>query len=188
MHPSDVQQYVAESVGALRCRLTNRPELNVEEVLLASPVDLHVRFVSSNVGVSQPGPLRDPATGKPYLQSSVLPDLSRRQALSLVLHFNLDDYDSQPPTADLLDAYLLDAYLRPLPPGQWPRDLFGGRGVDPHHPTYGRPFFCRAGLREYHDHFHHEDDPWDLHREGSTLHNTVIGLLGDFRDRWRLRQ
>lgn len=183
MHPSDVEQYVAESVSSLVDRLASRPDLGIKEVVLATATDLHVRFVSSNVGVSGPGPVQDPVTGKVYLQPAVLPDLSRRQQQELVLHCDLEDYDSQPPTANLLDGQ-----LRPLPPHRWPRDLFGGRGVDPHHPTYGRPFFCRPGLREYHEHFHHEDDPWDLHREGLTLHETVIGLLGDFKHRWRLRQ
>lgn len=181
MHPSDVEQYVAECVAVLRDRLADRRDLNVVDVVLASPTDLHVRFVRSNVGVSAPGPLRDPVSGRMYLQPAVLPDLSRQRQDELVLHCDVADYDSQPPTADLLDAT-----LRPLPASGWPRDLFGGRGVDPLHPTLKRPFFCRAGLREYHEHFHHEDDPWDLHREGLTLHETVIGLLGDFKDRWRL--
>jgi hypothetical protein len=183
MHPSDVEQYVAESVAVLRDRVAARRDLNVVEVALVTPTDLHVRFVRSNVGVSGPGLLRDPVSGRTYLQPTVLPDLSRRRQEELVLHCDLVDYDSQPPTADLLDAQ-----LRPLPAGRWPRDLFGGRGVDPRHPTYGRPFFCRPGLREFHEHFHHEDDPWDLYREGLALHETVIGLLGDFKERWRLSQ
>lgn len=104
MHPSDVEQYVAECVAVLRDRVAARRDLNVLEVALATPTDLHVRFIRSNVGVSAPGLVKDPVSGRAYLQPKVLPDLSRRRQEELVLHCDLVDYDTQPPTADLLDA------------------------------------------------------------------------------------
>lgn len=90
----------------------------------------------------------------------------------------LNGYDSLPPTAELL---LPDR--SPLPPSDWPKSI-GGQGIVHDSKDYGRPFFCRRGLREYHSHSQHEDDPWDAYREHLALHQIVMELLRDMRDTW----
>lgn len=105
-------------------------------------------------------------------------ELTPPRTVGRVLALNLTQYDAQPPTAELLDAA-----RRPLPPEAWPRE-FGPQGIVPEHPLFRRPFFCRRGLREYHTHFQHEDDPWDRHREGLPLHAVVVELLHDLGVRW----
>lgn len=52
------------------------------------------------------------------------------------------------------------------------------------HPMYHRPFFCRRGLREYHSHEQHEEDPWAAWRDALSLRTIVLELLGDLRVRW----
>lgn len=181
MHPRDVAEHVQASVAAVSERLACRPELGVAAVDLEDDTDLFVRFTSTvwSLGMAQARHVDD--RGRVMVTNTVGVDLSARQRVERVLHFGLDDYDSQPPTANLLDAG-----RRPLPFPSWPKEQ-GVAGVVPEHPEFRRPFFCRPGLREYHRHFQHEDDPWDRHREGLALHETVIGLLDDFRMRWALR-
>lgn len=182
MHPRDVAEHVQASVAAVSDRLARRKELGVSAVDLEGDTDLFVHFTSTvwSLGVAQARHVN--AEGRVTISNSIGVDLSARQRVERVLHFGLEDYDSQPPTANLLDTH---RHLLPL--ASWPKDDRGVAGVVAEHPEFRRPFFCRPGLREYHTHFQHEDDPWDRHREGLALHETVIGLLDDFRLRWVLR-
>jgi hypothetical protein len=181
VHPADVAEYVADSVQALRERLRACPGLLANEPVLEHGTDLYIGFVkierrllrqAVSIGLEVPG-------GGTALRVHQVPDLGvppvRRE---LILRMDLTDYDGQPPTAELL---LPDR--SPLPAEQWPKEL-GNQGIVRGHPEYGRPFFCRRGLREYHSHPRHEDDPWDRHREELTLHALVLELLLDLRDRW----
>lgn len=181
MHPADVAEHVAESVDVLRDRLRVRPELANGDPVLEADIRLYVGFDkidrelvahAVDTGLLTPGGQRAalvhqvPLLGAP---PTVRP---------LVLHMDLTDFDGQPPTAELL---LPDR--TPLPPEQWPKAI-GGQGIVRDHKDYGRPFFCRRGLREYHSHPQHEDDPWDRHREHLALDALVIELLDGLRNKW----
>ena len=182
MHPADVADYVAVSVGQLRDRLQRYPKLEAGEPALDAHT-LRIPFVKLEralVGGQLPSGLVVPGSEDAVFTRPVqVIDLGqppvRRQ---LILQMDLADFDSQPPTAELV---LPD--LTPLPRGEWPRAL-GNQGVVDGHPDYDRPFFCRRGLREYHSHAQHEDDPWDRYREELSLDSIVLELLVDLRDRW----
>lgn len=112
----------------------------------------------------------------------VVPIIGTLSTEEFILRLDCSDWDSQAPTAELLDG---DG--NPLPSERWPHDK-GGRGIVQGHPDFGdRKFFCREGTREFHTHPQHEDHPWDRDREGITLHGIVLGLLHDLKHRWALR-
>jgi len=128
-----------------------------------------------------PSQLLGPGGGGVQFDVSV-PDLGARPVTrEVILKMGCDDFDGQPPTAELLRD---DA--SPLPPDEWPRDL-ADQGIVRGHQIYGdRPFFCRPGLREFHTHPQHEDEPWDRYREALPLSQIALGLLVDLRKRWML--
>ena len=99
---------------------------------------------------------------------------------NVLVHFDCAGFDSQAPTAELMDEHRVL-----LPDNAWPQDLKGG-GVVFGHPDYPRAYFCRPLLREYHTHPEHADNSWDKHREGTTLHGIVVSLLGALHERWIL--
>lgn len=178
MHPDDVADHVRGSVEDLRARIEARPDLAVTRLDLAGD-DLFLHFDKKVWNrVPQREQVIDPTTGRPGFVESRVIELTPPRTVERVLALNLTQYDAQPPTAELLDAA-----RRPLPADAWPRE-FGPAGIVPEHPLYRRPFFCRRGLREYHTHFQHEDDPWDRHREGLPLHAVVVELLHDLGVRW----
>lgn len=181
MHPADVAEYVAESVAILRDRLGERPQLRAgspeleRDVYLFVPFTLLTRQVVDAVlpsGLVAPGGADLAVANRVVLLGA--PPVER----PLLLALQLDDYDAQPPTAELL---LPDR--SPLPAAQWPKSL-NGQGVISGHPDYDRPWFCRRGLREYHSHPQHEDDPWDLHREELPLHSVIEELLSELSRRF----
>jgi hypothetical protein len=178
VHPDHVADHVAESVAELRARIAKLPALAVTRIDLDGD-DLFLHF-DKKVWRIVPHRERmiDPTTGRPGLMESRVVELTPPQTVERVLALNLAQYDAQPPTAELLDAD-----RRPLPALAWPKE-FGPQGIVPEHPDFRRPFFCRRGLREYHTHFQHEDDPWDLYREGLPLHAVVVELLHDLAVRW----
>lgn len=183
MHPVDVAEYLLGEVAELRRSLGEMPELGVGAVELENEVELYVSFRKVE---------------RPRLQAAVVPgllgpggnpvqfgheaiDLSQKNERNLVLHMNCENLDGDPPTAELL---LPDR--TPLPPGEWPQDLTRA-GLAHGHPEYERPFFCRRGLREYHSHPGHQEDPWDSYREAVSLHVIALEILGDLRYRWTVR-
>lgn len=182
MHPDDVREYVEEQVAELRARVEAAPELRVSSIELDG-VQLRVVFekderpkLQHSIGSQLVAP-----GGQGIVFQYEVPDLSRRVQRALILALDCTDVDGQPPTAELL---LPDG--APLPPAQWPTDL-SRQGIVHGHPDYPRPFFCRRGLREYHSHPQHEDDPWDCHREGLPLYTLVLELLHDLQTRWILQ-
>lgn len=181
MHPADVADHVADSVAVLRDRLAERPELRAGSPLVDGDVHLFIPFtllVRQVVDAALPSGLVAPGGENIAVASRVVLLGAPPEERPLLLAFELDDYDAQPPTAELL---LPDR--SPLPPEQWPKSL-NWQGVIQGHPNYDRPWFCRRGLREYHSHPQHEDDPWDLHREALPLHSVVEELLGDLSRRF----
>lgn len=182
MHPEDVTELVATEVTRLRERVATAPQLRVADVAL-SGFSVDVRFEKEERPRIQghvPSRLQGPG-GQGIQLVYEVPDLGRTERRALVLHLDCADFDGQPPTAELR---LPNG--TPLPGEQWPSDL-SRQGVVHGHPDYPRPFFCRRGLREYHTHPQHEDDPWDRHREALSLHQLVLELLGDLQTRWTLR-
>jgi hypothetical protein len=184
VHPGDVAAYVAESVAELRSRLARYLELGVAGVLLSEDTSLDVTFTKRERALVQttlPSTLLDSAGGNVGVVY-VVPDLgSPGVSRTLILHMDLSNYDGDPPTAEL---WLPERV--PLPPDEWP--VLGNGGIVREHPEFHRPFFCRRGLREYHSHPQHEDDPWDLYREALPLHALVVELLDDLQHRWIGRQ
>lgn len=181
MHPADVAEYVTESVEVLRDRLRQYPELAAGDPILEDATRLYIPFAKTDrklVAEAVPSTLVLP-NGQPTAAIYQVPLLGAPPVTrNLVLHMDLTDYDGQPPTAELLRAD-----RTPLPADEWPKSLVE-RGIVRDHKDYPRPFFCRRGLREYHSHPEHEDDPWDRHREELPLHALVIELLATLRDTW----
>lgn len=179
MHPEDVAEFVAESVGVLAEKLLLSPELGgipeLEGVKLYIPfIKLERKLVQHTLdtGFVLPG-------GRGVSMVHQVPLLGEPPtSRDLVLHLDLADYDAQPPTAELLRPD-----RTPLPAAEWPKSIHG-QGIVPGHKDFGRPFFCRRGLREFHTHPQHEDVPWDKHREHLALHQIVIELLDGLRNTW----
>ncbi len=182
MHPNLVREFVKSNIVELQARLDLRPELGVAEIAL--DLDMLEVFISFDhiehqaLVVDAVTPLYLPG-GRRRRRVERVPRLDvPSRARRLVLHMELDSYDLVPPTANLLDES-----RNPLPVNEWPKSFAGG-GIVTSHPVYHRPFFCRRGLREYHTHFQHEDDPWANWRDGLSLQTTIIGLLVDLHSRW----
>ena len=187
MHPQHVAEFVARELGELRARAAGSG-LPIAAIALEGDIGLYVTVdllrrqrlstrdaagaVPVGAGVLLPGGLV--LENVPDLSS--LPEQAQR-----VLAFDLTDFDSQPPTAELLSEE-----RRPLPAAEWPADSIGGGIVDGHR-DFPRPWFCRPGLREYHSHPQHEDRPWDeIRGDGVSLHGIVLGLVDDLVNRFVL--
>lgn len=182
MHPDDVADYVVEQVDWVRERLADHPELRVSAVELEDDVKLYITFTKierPRVSAITPPRLLGPGKAPIAFQYTGI-DLSRTTERELMLHCDCGDFDGQPPTAALMRPD-----RTPLPADQWPKDLTG-QGIVHDHPDYRRPFFCRPGLREFHTHPQHEDQPWDRYRESMSLSRIIIPLLDDLQHRWML--
>jgi hypothetical protein len=71
--------------------------------------------------------------------------------------FTCDDWDDLPPSLSLFDPDTGDE----LGWDRWPQQ---GWSAGPTHPTTGKPFLCLPGIREYHTHTSHLNDPWSGYR------------------------
>jgi hypothetical protein len=69
-------------------------------------------------------------------------------------HFQCDGWDGIPPSLTLFDPETQEELLW----GKWPQN---GWPAGQTHPDTGKPFLCLPGLREYHAHPSHQNDPWD---------------------------
>ena len=92
-------------------------------------------------------------------------------ALVCAIRLTYENYDLWPPSLTFIDAFTRQparAHVRAfMPTEDGPRDVL----IDAH-PETGLPFFCVAGIREYHTHPQHTGDSWLLHRplgEGSVF-------------------
>ena len=179
MHPSDVAEYVGQSVDVLRRRLRDQPDLGVNEVqLVGQTVHLYLSVTHRRLleGVLPSGLIG--ANNQALGQAMRVIDLGAKpERRDLVLSLDVTDYDGQPPTAELLHPD-----LTPLSLGEWPKSS-DWQGIIIGHLYYDRPWFCRRGLREYHTHPQHEDDPWDKYREGLALYTVVEEVLFDLQHR-----
>ena len=71
--------------------------------------------------------------------------------------FRCDGWDGQPPSLSLFDP---DKGAE-LSWDQWPQ---GSWSAADRHPVTSKPFLCLPGIREYHIHPSHLNDPWDNYR------------------------
>ncbi|CCF97126.1 conserved hypothetical protein [Ralstonia solanacearum K60] len=93
----------------------------------------------------------------------------------LRLRFNCQNWNTQPPSIDLLDS--TGAYLHQLP-GVLPT-VFNTSA----HPTTGRPFICMRGSLEYHTHTSHLSDHWESLRTSGDY--TLGGILTQLWYAWQ---
>jgi hypothetical protein len=181
VHPDDVAERVAEEYEILRARLRAAPALLAGEPELVDRFEIRVPF--TKIAYQRALLVVVPkltADGMRRQLGRQVPLRIGRFERQLILRSCCDGYDGQAPTAELLQP---DG--SPLPGDEWPRAL-GREAVIRGHEDYDRPFFCRRGLREYHSHPHHEDNPWDAHRESVRLYDVIPELLGDLQTRWAL--
>lgn len=182
MHPHDVREFVETAVDELRAAA-----LDSELPITAIDLDRLKLFVDFELTRYQASPMPSIGNGIAVVGAGIyaagatvlsVPDLSvRPSTVERVILLELDDWDSQPPTAELLGAN-----RAPLPVEEWPHKLTR-RGLVNGHPSYPRPFFCRPGLREFHTHPQHEDEPWDeIRGRGIRLSALVLGLIGEIVD------
>ena len=180
MHPDDVAEFVAESVEEVRRQLEAHPELRTGELALEDDVQLFIPVTLARrqlVHHAIPADIFAPS-GHPIAITHDVPLIGAPPIdEELILHLDLTDFDGQPPTAQLLSSE-----RTPLAPDAWPKAL-GRQVVIRRHRDFGRPFFCRPGLREFHTHPQHEDKPWDEFREGMPLHAIVNDILFLLQDR-----
>jgi hypothetical protein len=179
MHPDDVREFVALAVAEFRAAAL-ASNLPITKITLENDLHLYVefelrRYKASPMPVINGGPPLGAGLFHPDGNLLSVPDLATPATLlKRVILFELSDWDSQPPTAELLDDQ-----REALAVEEWPQKLTR-RGIVNGHPNYARPFFCRPGLREFHTHPQHEDEPWDAIRgAGITLTALVLGLVNE---------
>lgn len=182
MHPADVLDFVTDEVAELERRLESRSDLGVlalqqEDVVVDLEVDI-VRYATATATASS-GLLAGRGAIPVRTHFGQVPVIGSSAPDRLVLRTECSNFDATPPAVDLLDA---DGEL--LPEHRWPRGILAPGGIAARRQGDGRPFICRRGLRAYHEHPQHADDPWDLHREGMRLADIVIGVLDDLKTRW----
>jgi hypothetical protein len=101
-----------------------------------------------------------------------VPLLGQRREQPLIARLDCTNYDTDPVSIALVTDW---AATEDLPFERWPK----GRGiVDRHHET-GRPFICRPGVREFHEHVQHGDEPWDLFRGNLRIRELVRSMADD---------
>ena len=182
MHPADVLDFVTIEVAELERRLEDRSDLGVaavqqDNVVIDLAVDI-VRYATANAGAVS-GLLAGQAGIRVRTVFGRVPVIGSSTPDRLVVRIDCTNFDATPPAVDLLATD-----REPLPEEQWPRGILSPGGIVARRREDGRPFICRRGLRAYHDHPQHADDPWDLHREGTRLADIVIGVLDDLKTRW----
>lgn len=196
MHPDDVRDLVADEFAGLERLVAERPELGVQALELQG-LDIEITLsVETSAAAAVPPEvwinlgagktlLLPAAPGQAQVVSNVpqtVPILGETTQREFVLRLGCDGYNGRPPLALLVRP---DDRTTPLPDDEWPREP-AGQGIVQAHPVYKRKFFCRPGLREFHELDQHADTPWDAIREASTLGWIVVSLLGDMQTRWKL--
>lgn len=83
------------------------------------------------------------------------------------------DWDEVPPSVDLLSP---DGSHRMA---GIPGGVFNGSA----HPRTQRPFVCMRGIREFHDHPSHLNEPWASYRGQDGM--CLVGLLDQLSTAWR---
>ena len=94
---------------------------------------------------------------------------------SLRVRFECDDWNTIPPSIELLTA---DGKALTALPGR-STGVFNNSA----HPISGKPFICMRGSREYHTHNSHLNDPWEPLRDQSNM--SLGGILTQIWNAWR---
>ena len=159
MHRQYVEALVAEEEAVLQEAVREKKILRVERrgTLLVAEV-LRVMYATCAYGS--------------FTNRTVVPLLDRRQESSIVLALECDNYDTDPPSF----AYMANWEARQeLPFEAWPK----GVGVVQQHPVTGKAFLCRPGVREFHTHFQHGDEPWDKYRGHIRPRDLLLSIAKD---------
>jgi hypothetical protein len=85
-------------------------------------------------------------------------------AMTACVRIDFANFDLWPPSIEFIEPFTGE-HAAPVVQAlvdtdEGPRDL-----VVHSHPDTGRPFFCVAGVRQYHEHPQHSGDSWLLHRQ-----------------------
>lgn len=176
--------------------IAERPELQVQhaelddlDIFLTVSVATNASApITPEVALSLAGEKRLIVPAGPGHETALLfgvpqsvPLLGQKTVRDVLLRVGCDGFNGRPPLAELLRP---DDRSR-LPDDEWPREP-AGQGIVQAHPIYGRKFFCRPGLREFHVLDQHADNPWDAIRESSTIGWIVVSLLGELHTRWTM--
>lgn len=95
---------------------------------------------------------------------------SGKAVIGIIVDCN--DYNFMP-----VSVVYTNTKFEPLKFNQLP--IFVCQGARPlviqEHPLTHRPFICLPGIREYHSHYEHHDNHWDLHRypEVYNIYNAI---------------
>lgn len=161
MHSAHVEALVIEEEAALRAAVAAGEILRMERrgTLLVAELTRAV-YTPGRLGHTGPA----------------VPILGQRREAAIVVALRCENFDSDAPSV----AFVVDwAATDELPFAAWPK---GAGMVERHHQT-GRPFLCRPGTREYHQHFQHGDDPWDRYRGRLRPRDLLLGLARDLRNK-----
>jgi hypothetical protein len=101
-----------------------------------------------------------------------VPILGQRRTVPIVVALRCDNYDTDPPSLAFVTDWTATVELRWA---SWPK---GAGLVDRHYKT-GKPFLCRPGVREFHSHFQHGDEPWDRFRGRVRPRDLLMTLARD---------
>lgn len=103
-----------------------------------------------------------------------VPDLSRQRESSIIAALRCDNYDTDPPSLSFVADW---DTTTDLPYEQWPK----GASIVPAHHATGKPFVCWPGVREFHLHLQHSDEPWDKYRGHIRPRDLLARLAHDLR-------
>ena len=160
MHQQYVEALVAEEEAVLQEAVREKKLLRVERrgTLLVAEVP-RVMYAAGAYG------------------STLVPLLGHRQESSIVLALGCDNYDTDPPSLTYMANW---ETTQELPFKDWPK---GGIGVVQQHPVTGKPFLCRPGVREFHTHFQHGDEPWDKYRGHIRPRDLLLSIAKDLHSK-----
>ncbi len=159
MHQQYVEALVAEEEAVLQEAVREKKLLRVERrgTLLVAEVP-RVMYAAGAYG------------------STLVPLLGHRQESSIVLALGCDNYDTDPPSLAYMASW---ETTQELPFKDWPK----GIGVVQQHPVTGKPFLCRPGMREFHTHYQHGDEPWDKYRGRIQPRDLLLTIAKDLRNK-----
>lgn len=94
------------------------------------------------------------------------------------VRFGLDDYDIRAPSV----TFRHPTHWKLLQHDEIPAGVHTVSGVGMNvvldvHPLSGRPFFCMAGVREYHEHPQHSGVDWLLFRQHVNVFATLMSII-----------
>jgi hypothetical protein len=123
------------------------------------------QLLAEEVAVANGGALRRRLIDDVRLDATRALVAAEARGCPMLFAFDGTNYNAEPLGLSVIDP----SSHEPLPAGEWPEGLCGGE-----HPSLHRPFACLRGLYEYHVHFSHLQDTWDLHRYALRF-DVVVG-------------